>query len=186
MDNMACRCSSPYLAFSSPQPRFGAGDRCRGSSVRDFYALRFARIAPLLLLLLAVLCALHAAGLKDFVVSDKTGGLGRALAAALTFHVNVLRGASRIPSRRIGISFGRYRWRKCFILFFPPLCWLLGRGKWLAGLSPDFRRARAVWPHHAQPWKRGLAGIFLPRWHGCHRSRLPDRHCEFTPRFRAE
>src|SRR5579862_2896596 len=37
--------------------------------VRDFYLLRFARIAPLLLLLLTVLSALHAAHFQDFVVS---------------------------------------------------------------------------------------------------------------------
>src|SRR5215471_19717145 len=58
--------------------------------VRDFYRLRFARIAPLLLLLLAVLSGLHFAHFHDYVVSAKTGGLGRALLAALTFHVNVL------------------------------------------------------------------------------------------------
>jgi peptidoglycan/LPS O-acetylase OafA/YrhL len=51
-------------------------------SVRDFYLLRIARIAPLLLLLLVILSTLHAAGLKDFVISAKTGGLGRALVAA--------------------------------------------------------------------------------------------------------
>ncbi len=40
-------------------------------------------------------------------------------------------GASRLPSRQIGISFGRCRWRKCFIYSFHSVCWLLGRGKWL-------------------------------------------------------
>ena len=57
---------------------------------RRFYLLRFARIAPLLLLLLGVLSALHLAGLSDFTVKPKTGRLGRALLAALTFHVNLL------------------------------------------------------------------------------------------------
>src|ERR1700723_2100330 len=42
--------------------------------VRDFYRLRFARIAPLLLLLLAVLSALHFANVQNFVVPAKTGG----------------------------------------------------------------------------------------------------------------
>jgi len=55
-----------------------------------FYRMRFARIAPLLLALLLVLSLLHVAGLKNFVVSGQTGGLGRALLAALTFHVNWL------------------------------------------------------------------------------------------------
>src|SRR5580704_14726554 len=47
-------------------------------NLRDFYVLRFARIAPLLLLLLVVLSGLHFAYVKDFVVTAKTGGLGRA------------------------------------------------------------------------------------------------------------
>src|ERR1700712_2462948 len=59
-------------------------------SVRDFYILRFARIAPLLLALLAILSALHFAGTQGFVVKANTGGLGRALVAALTFHINWL------------------------------------------------------------------------------------------------
>ncbi len=78
---------SGFLITSTTLRRWGA---LSGIGVRDFYLLRFARIAPLLLLLLAMLSALHAAGLRDFVVSAKTGGLGRALLAALTFHVNLL------------------------------------------------------------------------------------------------
>lgn len=58
--------------------------------VADFYKLRFARIAPLLLALLALLSTLHLAHVEHFVVQSKTGGLARALLAALTFHVNVL------------------------------------------------------------------------------------------------
>jgi peptidoglycan/LPS O-acetylase OafA/YrhL len=98
--------------------------------MRDFYALRFARIAPLLLLLLAVLCALHAAGLKDFVVSDKTGGLGRALIAALTFHVNVLEAHRGYLPGNWDILWS-LSVEEMFYLFFPPVCRLLGRGKWL-------------------------------------------------------
>ncbi len=58
--------------------------------VRSFYLLRVARIAPLLLLLLLVLSLLHFARIPSFVVSAKTGGLGRALLAALTFHIGYL------------------------------------------------------------------------------------------------
>ena len=58
--------------------------------VGQFYILRFARIAPLFLLLLAVLCGLHFAHIHNYVVTARTGGLGRALLAALTFRINVL------------------------------------------------------------------------------------------------
>ncbi len=78
---------SGFLITSTALRRWGV---LATVSVRDFYLLRFARIAPLLLLLLAVLSALHFAGLRDFVVRPKTGGLGRALLAALTFRVNML------------------------------------------------------------------------------------------------
>src|ERR1700745_2219004 len=58
--------------------------------VHDFYILRFARIAPLLFLLLVFLTSLHLAHVHNYVVTARTGGLGRALLAVLTFHVNVL------------------------------------------------------------------------------------------------
>ncbi|MEO8360045.1 MAG: acyltransferase [Vicinamibacteria bacterium] len=57
-------------------------------NVRDFYARRFARIAPCLLVLLGVLSVLHLAPVEGFVVTRTT--LGQALFSALTFHVNEL------------------------------------------------------------------------------------------------
>jgi peptidoglycan/LPS O-acetylase OafA/YrhL len=118
---------SGFLITSTSIRRWGSLSRV---SMRDFYALRFARIAPLLLLLLAVLCVLHAAGLQDFVVSDKTGGLGRALIAALTFHVNVLEAHRGYLPANWDILWS-LSVEEMFYLFFPPVCWLLGRGKWL-------------------------------------------------------
>jgi peptidoglycan/LPS O-acetylase OafA/YrhL len=118
---------SGFLITSTSIRRWGLLSRV---SVRDFYALRFARIAPLLLLLLAVLCTLHAAGLKDFVVSDKTGGLGRALIAALTFHVNVLEAHRGYLPGNWDILWS-LSVEEMFYLFFPPVSRLLGRGKWL-------------------------------------------------------
>src|ERR1700761_7268585 len=67
---------SGFLITSTALRRWGSLAQV---NLRDFYVLRFARIAPLLLLLLAVLSLLHLAGLHDFVVKAKTGGLGRAL-----------------------------------------------------------------------------------------------------------
>jgi len=118
---------SGFLITSTSIRRWGSLSRV---SVRDFYALRLARIAPLLLLLLAVLCTLHAAGLKNFVVSESTGGLGRALVAALTFHVNVLEAHRGYLPANWDILWS-LSVEEMFYLFFPPVCWLLGRGKWL-------------------------------------------------------
>jgi len=99
-------------------------------NVRDFYVFRFARIAPLFILLVATLSILHSAHVKHFVVLPKTGGLGRALLAAFTFHVNVL-------EARRGYLPGNWDilWslsvEEMFYLFFPLVCRLLGRGKML-------------------------------------------------------
>ena len=60
--------------------------------IGSFYRMRLARIAPCLLLLLIILSVLHLAGVSDFVIRPGRASLGRALAAALTFHVNWLEG----------------------------------------------------------------------------------------------
>jgi peptidoglycan/LPS O-acetylase OafA/YrhL len=57
-----------------------------------FYRIRFARIAPLLLSLLAVLSVLHWAGADGYVIPPEKASLGRSLAAVLTFHFNWLEG----------------------------------------------------------------------------------------------
>jgi peptidoglycan/LPS O-acetylase OafA/YrhL len=76
---------SGFLITTTALHRWGSG-----IDIRGFYRLRFARIAPLLLALLVILSGLHLAQVQNFVISSKTGGLARALLAALTFHVNVL------------------------------------------------------------------------------------------------
>jgi peptidoglycan/LPS O-acetylase OafA/YrhL len=141
-------------------------------SLRGFYLLRFARIAPLLLLLLAILSGLHFAGIHHFVVPAKTGGLGRALLAALTFHVNVL-------EARRGYLPGNWDilWslsvEEIFYLFFPIVCRFLGRGKLrklfyailfsLVVLGPF---GRTVFAHGNEIWEEysylgGMEGIAL-------------------------
>jgi peptidoglycan/LPS O-acetylase OafA/YrhL len=118
---------SGFLITSTSLRRWGSLSRVK---IRDFYLLRVARIAPLLLLLLIVLSALHFAQVNDFIVAAKTGGLGRALVAALTFHVNVL-------EARRGYLPGSWDvlWslsiEEMFYFFFPLACLLLGRGKLL-------------------------------------------------------
>lgn len=67
--------------------RFGSLAQMR---VGRFYRFRFARIAPPLLLLLAVLSAMHLAGVADFRINPQVASLPRALLSALTFHLNWL------------------------------------------------------------------------------------------------
>src|ERR1700728_3642019 len=116
---------SGFLITSTSLRRWGSLARV---SIRDFYLLRFARIAPLLLSLLVALSLLHFWHFGDFIVTAKTGGFGRALFAALTFHVNVL-------EARRGYLPGSWDilWslsvEEMFYLFFPVICFLFGRGK---------------------------------------------------------
>jgi peptidoglycan/LPS O-acetylase OafA/YrhL len=157
---------SGFLITSTSLRRWGEPSRV---NVRDFYVLRFARIAPLLLMLLLVLSALHAAGLKDFVVSAQTGGLGRAWIAALTLHVNLL-------EARRGYLPGSWDvlWslsiEEMFYLFFPLLCRFVGRGKGLVGVLVVFvvlgPFGRTVFAHGNDTWQEysylgGMDGIAL-------------------------
>jgi peptidoglycan/LPS O-acetylase OafA/YrhL len=144
---------SGFLITSTTLRRWGSLSRV---SVRDFYLLRFARIAPLLLLLLAVLSLLHLAHFTDYIVQAKTGGLGRALLAALTFHVNVL-------EARHGYLPGSWDvlWslsvEEIFYLFFPIVCFLFGRGKLLVVLLLTFvvlgPFGRTVMTHGNEIWQ---------------------------------
>ena len=78
---------SGYLITSTSIGRWHTPAALR---IRSFYLLRFARIAPLMLLLLAILSILHLAHVPGYIVSPQTGGLPRALFAALTFHIGYL------------------------------------------------------------------------------------------------
>jgi peptidoglycan/LPS O-acetylase OafA/YrhL len=119
---------SGFLITSVTMRRWGSLNRV---SLRGFYLFRFARIAPLLFLLLAVLCVLHFADTPHYVVRAEKGGLGRALLAALTFHVNEL---------EIHRGYLPGNWdilwslsiEEMFYLFFPLACLLLS-GKRLFG-----------------------------------------------------
>jgi peptidoglycan/LPS O-acetylase OafA/YrhL len=116
---------SGFLITSTTLRRWGS---ISGVNVRDFYRLRFARIAPLLLLLLAVLSVLHLASIKGFVVSQKTGGLGRALLAAVTFHINLLESRRDYLPASWDILWS-LSIEEMFYLFFPLACRLFRRGR---------------------------------------------------------
>ena len=144
---------SGFLITSTSLRRWGT---LSAIGVWDFYRLRFARIAPLLLLLLAVLCILHIAGMPGFIVSQKTGGLGRALFAALTFHINLLEAQRGYlpPSWDILWSLSV---EEVFYICFPLICRWAGRGKllliFLAVLVALGPIARTLLTHGNETWK---------------------------------
>lgn len=78
---------SGFLITATSLRRWGSLKHVRP---RDFYWIRFARIAPLFLLLLLVLSALHLGHVHNFVIRPEVATLRTALLAALTFRVNVL------------------------------------------------------------------------------------------------
>jgi peptidoglycan/LPS O-acetylase OafA/YrhL len=144
---------SGFLIASITLRRWGSLSRV---SIRDFYLLRFARIAPLLLSLLAILSVLHAAHIQDFVVSAKTGGLRQALFAALTFHVNVLEAQRGYLPANWDIIWS-LSVEEMFYLFFPLICRLLGRGKLLVALLFAFivlgPFSRTLLAHGNEVWR---------------------------------
>jgi peptidoglycan/LPS O-acetylase OafA/YrhL len=143
---------SGFLITSTTLRRWGSLSRI---NVRKFYQLRFARIGPLMLLVLAVLSGLHLAHVEQFVVSQKTGGLGRALFAALTFHINLLeaRRGYLPPSWDIMWSLSV---EEMFYLFFPLVCLLFRRVRFFLiflvvfALIGPFARVRAF--NHNPVW----------------------------------
>jgi peptidoglycan/LPS O-acetylase OafA/YrhL len=144
---------SGFLITAMSLRRWGSLSRV---SVRGFYLMRFARILPLLLLLLGVLSALHLAQVEHFVISARTGGLPRALLAALTFHVNIL-------EARRGYLPGNWDilWslsvEEVFYLFFPLVARIFGRGKLflvvLLGFVALGPFARTVFTDGNEIWK---------------------------------
>lgn len=109
---------SGFLITSTSIRRWGSLSRVQTAA---FYGMRFARIAPLLIAVLLILSLLHAIGWKDFVVSEATGGLGRAVLAALTFHINWLEATRGYLPGNWDILWS-LSVEEMFYLFFPLAC----------------------------------------------------------------
>jgi len=144
---------SGFLITTTALRRWGKLSRV---SLRGFYLMRFARIAPLLILLLAILSTLHFAGLSDFVVTAKTGGLSHALFAALSFHVNLLEAKRGYLPGNWDILWS-LSVEEMFYLFFPLLSRLFGRVTLFVPLLATFVLlgpfARTSLAHGNQLWK---------------------------------
>lgn len=128
-------------------------------SPKSFYRIRFARIAPSLLLLLVVLSLLHLYGPAEFHIRPTVGTLPQTLFAALTFQINwfeAVHGWLPAPWTVLwSLSV-----EEMFYLFFPLLCALLLPRKWgralfalvlifLVAFGPF---ARTPWYTHNEMW----------------------------------
>jgi peptidoglycan/LPS O-acetylase OafA/YrhL len=122
---------SGFLITSTSLQRWGSLPRL---DPRRFYQLRFARIAPTLGVLLAVLSLLHLAGVEDYVINAKRASLPRALLAAATFHLN---------------------WLEASRDFYLPVCWDV---LWSLSVEEAFY---LLFPLVALVYRRPLAGHAL-------------------------
>jgi peptidoglycan/LPS O-acetylase OafA/YrhL len=100
---------------------------------KAFYARRFARIVPSLLLLVGLLGALHLAGAADYVISREGQSLPRAIVAALGLHLNWYEGMTGYLPGGWDVLWS-LSIEEVFYLAFPLLCLLLRRDRYLIAL----------------------------------------------------
>ncbi len=117
---------SGYLITSTSIRRWNGPDTLK---IKSFYLLRFARIAPLMILLLLILSGLDLGHVTGYVVSPKTGGLGGALLAAFTFRVGYLEATRGYLPGNWDILWS-LSVEEMFYLFFPLAARVL-RKQWL-------------------------------------------------------
>lgn len=171
---------SGFLITLTSLRRFGSLAQMRAGA---FYRIRFARIAPLFLALLAVLSALHLLHASGFRIKPSCGTLPQALFAALTFQINWFEAVHGYLPANWDVMWS-LSIEEMFYLFFPLAC-LLVLKKWkrgmpffvllllvLVGLGPF---ARTVWSMN-EIWQgtsylAGMSGIAL----GCLTALLTDR-----------
>lgn len=157
---------SGFLITSITLRRWG---QLSNVNLRSFYLFRLARIAPLLLLLLVILAGLHFANVPRFIVQAKTGGIDRALLAALTFHVNVLEARRGYLPANWDVLWS-LSVEEMFYLFFPIASRFFGRGKLLVFMLVAFvalgAPGRTLFAHGSEIWSEycylgGMEGIAL-------------------------
>jgi peptidoglycan/LPS O-acetylase OafA/YrhL len=135
---------SGFLIAGNTLHRWGSLDRV---DARAFYVRRFARIAPCLVALLAILAALHLLGVQDFVIHRAGQSLPRALLAALGLHLNWYEG-------HFGYLPGNWDvlWslsiEETFYLGFPIACLLIRRA-WVLVLMLILLALSLPWTHAA-------------------------------------
>ena len=128
-------------------------------------------LGPLLLALLAVLSVLHLSHVQGFEIPPERASLGRALLAAMTFHINWLEAARGYLPANWDVLWS-LSVEEVFYLFFPLICWLT-RGATRAGRGAcAICRAGPVRTDGTDQ-KRVLGGVRLFVLHGRHCAGMP-------------
>lgn len=154
---------SGFLITGMSLQRWGSLDRV---VARGFYGRRFARIAPLLVMLVMVLSLMHLAGVTNFVIHRPDQSLPGAIRAALGLHLNWYEGHTNWLPGGWDVLWS-LSIEEVFYLAFPIIA-LLIRRTWallpllvLLALSLPFSRdalaANPVWQEKA--YLPGMAGI---------------------------
>ena len=152
---------SGFLITLTSLRRFGS---LQAMQAGRFYRIRFARIAPLLLAVLAVLTGLSLGGVDGFVVESAQGGLLRAIFAVFTFHLNWLEAAHGYLPANWDVLWS-LSVEEMFYLFFPLACVGLTRLRWgllvlLLALVVMGPLARTAWTENILWRQKGyLAGM---------------------------
>lgn len=114
---------SGFLITLTSLRRFGS---LANMDALRFYRIRFARIAPLLILTVSVLSVLHLLHAKGFVINPSRTTLPRAVLAAFTFHLNWLEAAHGWLPPNWDVLWS-LSVEEMFYMFFPLVCIVLVR-----------------------------------------------------------
>lgn len=156
---------SGFLIASNTLTRWGS---LGAIDARSFYGRRAARILPCLLVLVAVLSALHLAGAKDYVITHANQSLSRTVLSALGLHLNWYEGQTGWLPGNWDVLWS-LSIEEVFYLGFPLLCLGLRRNRILLpalallALSLPVSRAalagNAIWQEKA--YLPGMAAIAM-------------------------
>ncbi|HTV87212.1 MAG TPA: acyltransferase [Dyella sp.] len=135
---------SGFLITGNALRRWGGLGRL---DARAFYARRFARIVPCLLVLLLVLSVLHGLGVHDYLIQRQGQTLPRALLAALGLHLNWYEGHHGYLPGNWDVLWS-LSIEEVFYLGFPLVC-LLVRRTWLLVPLLSVLALSLPWTHAA-------------------------------------